>query len=99
MIKFISQHIFSIILFIYGTNLTAAPNSGGLLNFERELNNFNKLPKVIPKETNFINGEPVQDGEKILVKGFRLVGKKNGISDEQLLEVLKEQVDKELSFA
>ena len=93
MIKFISQHIFSIILFIYGTNLTAAPNSGGLLNFERELNNFNKLPKVIPKETNFINGEPVQDGEKILVKGFRLVGKKNGISDEQLLEVLKEQTE------
>ena len=72
MIHLITRQILLIILFIYGTNLAAVPNSGGLLKFERELNNFNKLPKVIPRETNFINGELVQNGEKILVKGFRL---------------------------
>ena len=72
MIHLITRQILLIILFIYGTNLAAVPNSWGLLKFERELNNFNKLPKVIPRETNFINGELVQNGEKILVKGFRL---------------------------
>ena len=89
----------SFFLFIKCYNSTAAPNSGTLLNFEGELNNFKKLPKIIPKETNFINGEPVPNGEKVLVKGFRLVGKKNGISDSELLDVLKENVDKELNFA
>ena len=57
------------------------------------------MPKIIPDESNFINGEPVQNGEKILVKGFRLVGKKNGINDDELLESLKEQVNQELTFA
>ena len=68
-------------------NLIAAPNSGTLLNFENELTNFNKLPKVIPKETNLFNGDPVENGGKILVKGYRLVGEKNGISDDELSEV------------
>ena len=63
-------------LFLNSSHLKAAPNSGTLLNFENELRKFNKLPKVIPEESNFINGEPVQNGEKLLVKGFRLVGKK-----------------------
>ena len=80
-------------------NLKAAPNSGTLLNFESELSDFKKLPKVIPKSTDLFNGDPVENGEKILVKGYRLIGKKNGIADEELLEVLKEEVDKELTFA
>ena len=78
--------------------LNAVPNSGTLLNFENELNKFNKLPKIIPDESNFINGEPVQNGERLLVKGFRLVGKKNGISDEEILKI-KEQINKELTFS
>ena len=89
------------ILFCISLNslyLKAVPNSGTLLNFENELNKFNKLPKIIPDESNFINGEPIQNGEKLLVKGFRLVGKKNGISDEEILETLKEQINKELTF-
>ena len=86
-------------LVINNCNLRAAPNSGTLLNFENELNKFNKLPKAIPDESNFINGEPVQNGEKLLVRGFRLVGKKNGISDEEILSVLKEQINKELTFS
>ena len=79
--------------------LNAVPNSGTLLNFENELNKFNKLPKIIPDESNFINGEPVQNGERLLVKGFRLVGKKNGISDAEILEILKEEINKELTFS
>ena len=71
-------------LFLNSSHLKAAPNSGTLLNFENELRKFNKLPKVIPDESNFINGEPVQNGEKLLVRGFRLVGKKNGISDDEI---------------
>ena len=86
-------------LFLNSSHLKAAPNSGTLLNFENELRKFNKLPKVIPDESNFINGEPVQNGEKLLVRGFRLVGKKNGISDEEILETLKEQINKELTFS
>ena len=85
-------------LFISNSYLKGAPNSGTLLNFENELRKFNKLPKVIPDESNFMNGEPVQNGEKLLVKGFRLGGKKNGISDEEILETLKEQINKELTF-
>ena len=61
-----------------------------MLNFENELSKFNKLPKITPDESNFINGERVQNVEKLLVKGFRLVGKKNGINDEEILEILKE---------
>ena len=86
-------------LFLNSLYLKAVPNSGTLLNFENELNNFNKLPKIIPDESNFINGEPIQNGEKLLVKGFRLVGKKNGISDDEILEILKEQINKELTFS
>ena len=71
-------------LFLNSLYLKAVPNSGTLLNFENELNKFNNLPKIIPDESNFINGERVQNGEKLLVKGFRLVGKKNGISDEEI---------------
>ncbi|MAJ24610.1 MAG: hypothetical protein CMP36_03775 [Rickettsiales bacterium] len=71
-----------------------APNSGSLLNFERELNNLNKLQKVILKETNFINGGSILNGEKILVKGLRLLRKKNRVRDDELLEVLRDQVDK-----
>ena len=97
--KVFVSHIIISFLLLFSLNIKAAPNSGTLLNFESELNNFNKLPKIIPDESNFINGEPVQNGEKILVKGFRLVGKKNGISDDELLESLKEQVNKELTFA
>ena len=86
-------------LFLNSLYLKAVPNSGTLLNFENELNKFNNLPKIIPDESNFINGEPVQNGEKLLVKGFRLVGKKNGISDDEILEILKEQINKELTFS
>ena len=86
-------------LFLNNFYLKAVPNSGTLLNFENELNKFNKLPKIIPDESNFINGEPVQNGERLLVKGFRLVGKKNGISDQEILEILKEQINKELTFS
>ena len=86
-------------LFLNNFNLKAVPNSGTLLNFENELNKFNKLPKIIPDESNFINGEPVQNGERLLVKGFRLVGKKNGISDEEILGILKEQINKQLTFS
>ena len=92
---------FTILLCLFLNNfyLKAVPNSGTLLNFENELNKFNKLPKIIPDESNFINGEPVQNGERLLVKGFRLVGKKNGISDQEILEILKEQINKELTFS
>ena len=91
--------ILFIFLLIKSFHLLAAPNSGSLLHFENELNNLKELPKIIPKETNVINGEPIQNGGRILVKGFRLVGKKNGISDEELLEILEEEVDKELTFS
>ena len=35
-------------LFLNIFYLKAVPNSGTLLNFEDELNKFNKLPKIIP---------------------------------------------------
>ena len=66
--------ILFIFLLIKSFHLLAAPNSGSLLHFENELNNLKELPKIIPKETNVINGEPIQNGGRILVKGFRLVG-------------------------
>ena len=103
MINIIKVYLFSLFFILFSMseefNLKAAPNSGTLLNFESELSDFKKLPKVIPKSTDLFNGDPVENGEKILVKGYRLIGKKNGIADEELLEVLKEEVDKELTFA
>jgi len=95
------KHFFLIIfLFINSVQLWAvAPNSGMLLNLENNLNSINNLPKTIPKESNFINGSPTQNGEKIFIKEFKLVGKKNGISDDEIRNFLSKQANKELTFS
>ena len=57
------------ILFCFFLNslyLKAVPNSGTLLNFENELNKFNKLPKIIPDESKMHN----QDAMNRLLRIF-----------------------------
>ena len=43
--------------FVNSFNLKAVPNSETLLNLDKELNKFNKLPKTIPDESNFIKSQ------------------------------------------
>ena len=76
----------------------SVPNAGSLLNFEEEIEKVNVLPIQIPKEDEIINGVSGKNGEKVLIKGFKFEGKKNGFTSQELEKILEDLIGKNLSF-
>ena len=70
------------------------PNAGSLLNFEEEIEKVNILPIQIPKEDEIINGVSGKNGEKVLIKGFKFEGKKNGFTSQELEKILEDLIGK-----
>ena len=76
----------------------SVPNAGSLLNFEEEIRKVNILPTQVPEDKELINGISGANGEKIKVNGFQFDGQTNGFTNEQLSEVIKDLIGKNLTF-
>ena len=92
--------VFLVTLFLFFCLRLAysVPNAGSLLNFEEEIEKVNVLPIQIPKEAEIINGVSGKNGEKVLIKGFKFEGKKNGFTSQELEKILEDLIGKNLSF-
>ena len=78
--------------------LYSVPNAGSLLNVEEEIRKVNILPTQVPEDKELINGISGTNGEKIKVNGFQFDGQTNGFTNEQLSQVIKDLIGKNLTF-
>ena len=69
-----------------------------MLNFEEEIRKVNIFPTQVPEDKELINGSIWKNGEKIKLKDLSLRDKQMVLQMNQLTEVIKDLIGKNLTF-